>query len=388
MHVALVTAAFPEPRPGRYPGIERLARELTDALLATGVEVTILTTLWNGGAREGRHGRARILRLPDTSRRVGRVAALGDSHYWSWGSAVGRALRSVLPSDRPDVIHALSPVSATPGLVRSGMPVVTTFHHYEGLRHWSDWLYKPFHRILEYRSYLASTLVTTPSRASAEVLKKTYGVPLSRIRVVPWGVDLARFRPEPHPPNPDFEVLFIGPHEPRKGIVYLLQAIAILRDKGMRVHLTTVGKGSQLLQLQALSGKLGIADCVTFRGFLDDSEDRGLRRRYAEADVFAFPSLQEGFGFVLAEAMAAGLPVVASNVSAMPEVVGDAGILVPARDSKALAAAIQQLAQAPQLRSELAALGRQRAESMFAWDRTAAQLLAVYEEGIGATRSR
>ena len=379
MHIAIATPAFPMPRSGRNAGIERLAKEMCDGFLNRGIDVTIVTTLWNGGPTVDRYGRGQILRIPDTSTRLGRWGALGDSHYWSWGLRAGAVLRDTV---RPDVVHGLTPVASTPALTRAGVPVVTTFHHPDGIWRLQDLLHRPFHRILEYRAYNASTLLITPSNASAEAVHRMFGVPRDRIRTVYWGVDPARFGRGNPPPADILRVLYVGHHERRKGIVYLLEAIALLRREGVAVRLTTVGGGDQLQELKVRAEELGISDVVTFMGYVRDPNDEVLARLYSEADVFAFPSLMEGFGFVLVEAMASGVPVVASNVSAIPEVVGDAGVLFPPRDSQALAKILLSLAGDPQARRNLGQRGRKRVEELFTWDRVLPQLLSAYEEAI------
>src|SRR5713226_305226 len=114
MHVALATPAFPIPGSGRNAGIERLSKILADGLLDRGVEVTVVTTFWNGGRAVESYGRGRILRVKDTSSALGKWGALGDSHYWSWGFRVARPLRETV---RPDIVHSLTPLASTPSLV-------------------------------------------------------------------------------------------------------------------------------------------------------------------------------------------------------------------------------------------------------------------------------
>jgi glycosyltransferase involved in cell wall biosynthesis len=137
-----------------------------------------------------------------------------------------------------------------------------------------------------------------------------------------------------------------------------------------------------------MAQSLGIADAVDFLGYVDDPADVELPRLYAAADVFVLPSLREGFGFVLLEAMASGLPIVASNASAIPEVVGDAGILVPAQDAGALAKALARLIADPEGREEIGRRGRQRVEERYTWDKTVDRVLSVYEEAIDLAAKR
>src|SRR3972149_12270171 len=89
---------------------------MCDGFLDRGIDVTIVTPLWNGGPTVDRYGRGQILRIPDTSTRLGRWGALGDSHYWSWGLRAGAVLRDTV---RPDVVHGLTPVASTPAPTQS-----------------------------------------------------------------------------------------------------------------------------------------------------------------------------------------------------------------------------------------------------------------------------
>ena len=127
---------------------------------------------------------------------------------------------------------------------------------------------------------------------------------------------------------------------------------------------------------------LGVGDLVTFLGYLPDPDDEKLPRLYSQSDVFVFPSLMEGFGFVIAEAMASGVPVVASNVAAVPEVVGDSGLLFRPGDAAGLARVLRTLAEDPRKRMEFARRGRERVESLFTWDKVVARLVSIYREAI------
>lgn len=344
-----------------------------------GVKVTIITTFWNGGPSRDRFRDAAILRVRDTTALFGRWAAVGNTHYWSWGYGVGRTLKTLV---RPDLVHTLSPLASTPSLTSHGLPVVTTFHHPERVWRSQDWVHRPSHKILESRAYLGSTLLVTPSQASANEAVRIFGIAPDKVRVIHWGVDPSRFRPHAMARSDDLRILYVGLHEARKGLVYLLRAVARLHHDGVPVRLVTAGGGPQLDELKRLAAELRVADRVTFLGYVADPENERLPELYAQADVFVSPSLTEGFGFVLLEAMASGLPVVASDVSSMPEVLGDAGLLFPPGDTEALVACLKSLAADPAKRATLGRMARQRAETSFTWQRTVQRALSVYDEAL------
>src|SRR5512133_3128126 len=194
-----------------------------------------------------------------------------------------------------------------------------------------------------------------------------------RTAVIPNGVDLSRFAggvadPRPHAP---LRVLFVGRFgEPRKGFTVLLDAVALLRAQGRAIEVEVVGDGSPE-RFAARAERLS----VRFRGRVSDDE---LARAYRRADVFCAPSLGgESFGMVLVEAMAAGCPVVASDLPGYAEAARGAALLTPRGDPGALAVALWRAAVDAELRERLAVRGVARAEAL-CWSRVAGRVLNVY----------
>ena len=156
---------------------------------------------------------------------------------------------------------------------------------------------------------------------------------MNKIKIVPNGVDINKFNPRIdakelkgrfHGMN---ILLYIGPITNRKGLKYLIEAMPQILTHNRNSVLIIVGGGNSV-PLEDLSRSLGVQDNVVFEGFVSDER---LSMYYNACDLFVFPSLQEGFGMVLIEAMACAKTVVASNNTAIPEVVGDAGILVESK---------------------------------------------------------
>jgi len=175
-------------------------------------------------------------------------------------------------------------------------------------------------------------------------------------------------------------ILNVGTLEPRKNLVGLLQAFARARRKGLPHSLVVVGaNGWGSSSIERLVDELGIREHVHVSGFVDDQT---LPQLYAAADFFVYPSLYEGFGLPVLEAMACGAPVITSNVSSMPEVASGAALLVDPRSTDELCDAMLRLAGDGQLRSLLRTKGRERA-GHFSWERTAEQTWQIYQEVMG-----
>lgn len=200
------------------------------------------------------------------------------------------------------------------------------------------------------------------------------GVEPARIHVVHHGV-----RPLPAPPGPaparEPIVLSVGALQVRKNTLGLIRAFEHLPE-GWRLVLAGSLSGFGAPELRAAVADSPRHASIELRGWVSDEELAGL---YARASIFAFPSLDEGFGIPVLEAMASGVAVMASNTSALPEVCGDAALLVDPQDSDAMTDALGRLMQQESLRQELVERGRKRAAT-FTWERCASETLAVYRK--------
>jgi glycosyltransferase involved in cell wall biosynthesis len=174
--------------------------------------------------------------------------------------------------------------------------------------------------------------------------------------------------------------LMLGTLEPRKNVQLALDALAILRKEGSDIRLVLAGAASPVLDVPPLLGERGLGPSdVTITGYVDDAR---MAELVGGATMLVFPSLYEGFGMPLIEAMEAGLPIVAARAGATPETVGDAGVLVEPGDPGAFADAMSRVASDDALRAELIAAGRRQAR-VFTWDRAADMALAIYQELVG-----
>ncbi|MFN2608182.1 MAG: glycosyltransferase family 4 protein [Acidimicrobiales bacterium] len=176
------------------------------------------------------------------------------------------------------------------------------------------------------------------------------------------------------PPGPPYALL-LGTLEPRKNVTLALDALRILRASGRELRLVLAGSPSPLFDLPAALRKRGLGPPEVVRtGYVDDARLAGLM---AGATLLAFPSLYEGFGMPVVEAMESGIPVVAARAGATPEIAGDAAALVDPDDAEGFADAMYRVATDDDLRARMVAAGRERA-TRFSWDRAAASAIRLY----------
>ena len=228
--------------------------------------------------------------------------------------------------------------------------------------------------------------IITISECSKRDIVKFYGISEQKITVTMLAAD-ACYTPHPEGPGGAFVkdlprpyVLNVGTLEPRKNLDGLLRAFAQAKKSGVPHTLVIAGaRGWGDSRLAPLLRELGIAGSVIFTGFVEDED---LPHLYAGADFFVYPSLYEGFGIPVLEAMACGTPVIASNTSSIPEVAGDAALLVDPHSDAELSAAIISLAGDGKLRQELRERGVEQS-ARFTWQRTVDETLTLYRELLG-----
>lgn len=225
-------------------------------------------------------------------------------------------------------------------------------------------------------------VIHTISDSSAREIAQIFPLAASRIVNSGIGTDVARYqhavpctqqdRVRAKYDLPDRFFLSVGTLEPRKNLTFLLRVIAKLRQKQPEIKLVIAGRhgwGTETFMetLRALE----LAEVVYLLGAVDDED---LPALYQMADVFVFPSLHEGFGLPIVEAMAAGAPVIASNTTSIPEAAGDAAILLSPTDEKAWIQALDEVLNSEELRHRLRAAGRIQA-SKFTWEKVAERIL-------------
>ncbi|MDQ7030910.1 MAG: glycosyltransferase family 1 protein [Ardenticatenia bacterium] len=230
-------------------------------------------------------------------------------------------------------------------------------------------------------------LLLADSRATKDDVVKRYGADAARVRVVYPGVDVHTFRPVRDPRRLEGVraryaggsryVLYVGTLQPRKNVVRLVRAFARLAAEAPDAVLVLAGRpGWHTDPLERTVRALGLERRVRWPGYIPEHD---LPALLSGAELFAFPSLFEGFGFPVIEAQACGTPVLTSTTSSLPEVAGEAAWLVNPEDEEAIADGLVALWHDKELRRHLAALGMRNAQR-FTWERTVRGVQAAFEE--------
>lgn len=296
-------------------------------------------------------------------------------------------LPRLLRRDRVDVLF--SPAFALPMGWR-GVGVVTVHDlNFEVSPQTIHPVRRAYLREITRRSARRACRVIAISRATAEDIMRLYSVPDGKIAIIPYGLD-ASFNPanarhmEPLVRDryrlPEEFLLFVGTLEPRKNLPRLLEAYALARRQASLPPLVLVGApGWQNERILTQARRLGIQEQLQVAGYISRENLPGV---YAAARALLYPSLYEGFGLPPLEAMGCGTPVLASNVSAMPEVIGDAGVLINPSDVQEMAEGILRIALDETLCRRIVERGLERAQQ-FRWDEVAHQTLCVIEQAGG-----
>jgi len=284
------------------------------------------------------------------------------------------------------------------GIRASGVPVVSVIHHPLHIDREADFaidpsLAKKIRRTLYFPLFMQQQVaprldrIVTVSEASRREIERYFGIPEKDVDVVYNGTDSELFRPVPGTPK-QADLLFVGRTEDRKkGLGTLLEALTHLPEhvtlKIVDGRIPDDGLVARFVRRHRLERRV-----ILHRRLLELPE---LVREYSTARIAVVPSFFEGFGFPASEAMACGLPVVANAAGALPEVVGsdgEAGLLVPPRDPRALAAAIASILAEPRRAEAMGRAARRRVERVFRWDDAAAGLVRVFEDTLRAAHRR
>lgn len=271
-----------------------------------------------------------------------------------------------------------------------GLPVVTTVHHpitsdlqialNASHRWWERLLIRRWHSFLRMQTRVVRRLkhVITVSDCSRTDIAKAFAINRDAIALIYNGIDTEVFKPCPQVPRAERRLIATASaDQPLKGLHFLLKAFVILRKEFPDLRLLVIGKPKPGGKTEKLIRRLHLGEELQFeRGI----STQALVERYAGSTLAVVPSIYEGFGLPAGEAMACGVPVVSTDGGALPEVVGDAGVIVPTADAEALAAAIAALLNNPFQRAELAQRGRERILAKFSWRVVAHTLTDYYEQ--------
>lgn len=293
---------------------------------------------------------------------------------------VQTGLRARVRRERPRVLLNLMPE----GLLAPGLPQVTTVHDVLPLLYPSAYPRQQYY----FRYYVpavlrASQAVIVSSESTRGDLLRFYDVPAEKVHVVLPGYDPGHFGPaQPVPPS-DGEpyLLYVGNVMPHKNLVRLVEAFAIVaRQLPVRLVLRGWGRARHVNLLGERIGALGVGARIDWRPYAGDDE---LVALYRGARALVLPSLHEGFGLTALEAMACGTPVVAAGVSSIPEVVGDAALLVDPLDPASIASGICRIFTDDRLHKDLRERGLERA-GHFSWAATARGVQQVAARAVAA----
>jgi glycosyltransferase involved in cell wall biosynthesis len=386
VRICFVTLDFP---PFRGSGLTIYAETVVRGLATRGHQVTVLASSRPESERvEGAEPPAnvRVIRLP-----------VGPADWIGLGWQAARYLRSRTAefdlTHFADVHFAYAfrgPYVAS--AFQSFRQQLTSHHGRPYHTNWRNYLFRLVYYSgarwsMERLAVGRATHLAMSSQATQREFVDHYGVAPDRTTLVYLGIDLDRFDPLPARtearrqlglPAEGPVLLYVGFSTPRKGVEYLAQA---LRAMSNSAHLLMVGKWEAHypeLFMEALGDARSRAHLA---GYVPDGD---LPACFAAADVFVLPTLLEGFGIPLVEAMAAGLPVVTTSGGSAGEVAGDAGLVVPPADSRSLSAALDRLLHEPELARHLGQAGRERARRLFDKERMVDAIERIYHQVLEA----
>ncbi|MBU0987945.1 MAG: glycosyltransferase family 4 protein [Proteobacteria bacterium] len=317
------------------------------------------------------------------------VSSMGFPEPFTFGLRAIKYLKDKL--HRYDIVHDNQSLSYGLRAIGQYIPTIATIHHPITVDRdlavkaapsvWKKIQQMRWYSFIGMQKKVARTFshIITVSKSAGKDISKDFMIPFSRFRIIPNGICTDLFHPIPEIKRETNRIIVTNSADtPLKGLNYLLHAVAGI-SQSRRIKLIVVGSPQKNGGVEKLINRLGIKECITFTGRIDSDE---FVRQYARATLAVVPSVYEGFGLPAGEAMACGLPVVSTTGGALPEVVGDAGCLVPPADSAALARAITTILDNPDRAKRMGRAGYERVHRHFTWKRAAQLTVAAYQETI------
>ena len=376
MHITFVTSAFLHPERADFPGVRRYSTELVTALDRRGLSVRVMTP--RGGEDETDvPGNVEVLHLIENWSRLGRAGNIAHARTLSFARRLARDRRVI---EDTDVIHTTIPLLCIDS-IRERRPVVATSHHVERVRSLRDLVSVPFGNSYGAYTYRRADVVVAPSEATASRLARRFNVDRRKVRVIHYGVDSSKFFPDMAQRTTEMRapqtILFVGPMSARKNVLLLLDAFGELIRTHPQSRLVLVGRGPLDRRIDKLAHNSLFRGKVLRMRHLNDA---ALRQLYASADVYASPSLDEGFGLSVIEAMACRIPVVVLDTPVSREVVGDGGLLVADTSMESWVAALKYVLDNTEDAESSAERGYTRATRQFSWDAAAEAHIQMYHD--------
>lgn len=375
MKILLVNSEYPPIGGGAGNASANIARRLVQ----TGNEVLVLTSQFGNLPHQELCDGVRILRSPAFRKYSDRSTAMEQSSF-----IVGASIKalSLIRHFKPDVTLAFFglPSGAVAWLLKKsyGIPYVVSLRGGDvpGFRPYDFWLYHKLAMPFLHGIWRNASTVAANSQGLRD-LAAAFD-PTINISIIPNGVDLERFSITRHDWSPP-RILSVGRVVYQKG--YDLALLALAGLKHLEWEWRIAGDGPQLPALQAMIEEHGLQERVHFLGW-QTTED--LKEQYAYANLFLFPSRHEGMPNAVLEAMASGLPVVATNIAGNQELVvnGETGTLVPVEDVTALREALRSLLTQAEMRKKMGGTARPRVEHSFSWSRTVEEYRLILEKAM------
>ncbi len=317
------------------------------------------------------------------------ISTMGFSEPFTFGLRAYRYLRNRF--HEYDIVHDNQSLSYGLLAINRFLPTLATIHHpitvdrdiaiKSTKKIWEKAKHMRWYSFLGMQKRVSRRLprIITVSECAKRDICRDFNTNGDKFSVVPNGINTDVFYPIPEIGREKNRIMVTNSADtPLKGLHYLLKAVAEISKK-RKIKLIVIGAPKEDSGIIKLIRELGIGHYVTFTGRIDDEE---FVKQYAKTSLAVVPSLYEGFGLPVGEAMACGVPVVSTTGGALPEVVGDAGILVPPGDHEALAKGITTLLDNSDIAMELGQAGYKRVKEHFSWKKAAEKTVDVYQEVI------